>query len=46
MPLDGITSVAPHLVERLDRFRTFTMAHPRLMTARDELEHFLINHRP
>jgi energy-coupling factor transporter ATP-binding protein EcfA2 len=37
MPLDGITSVAPHLVERLDRFRTFTMAHPRLMTARDEL---------
>jgi energy-coupling factor transporter ATP-binding protein EcfA2 len=37
MPLDGITSVAPHMVERLDRFRTFTMAHPRLMTARDEL---------
>jgi hypothetical protein len=37
MPLDGIASAPPHLVERLDHFRAFTMAHPRLMTARDEL---------
>jgi energy-coupling factor transporter ATP-binding protein EcfA2 len=37
MPLDGIASAAPHLIERLERFRKFTMAHPRLVTARDEL---------
>ena len=37
MPLDGIASAAPHLIERLDHFRNFTMAHPRLVTARDEL---------
>lgn len=37
MRLDGIASNAPHLVERLDHFRNFTMAHARLLTARDEL---------
>jgi energy-coupling factor transporter ATP-binding protein EcfA2 len=37
MPLDGLASGAPHLIERLERFRNFTMAHPRLVTARDEL---------
>jgi energy-coupling factor transporter ATP-binding protein EcfA2 len=37
MPLDGIASAAPHLIERLDHFRNFTMAHPRLVTARNEL---------
>jgi energy-coupling factor transporter ATP-binding protein EcfA2 len=29
--------MAPHLIERLEHFRNFTMAHPRLVEARDEL---------
>ena len=37
MRLDSIAAVAPHLIERLERFRNFTMAHPRLVKARDEL---------
>jgi energy-coupling factor transporter ATP-binding protein EcfA2 len=37
MRLDGVAVVAPHLIERLDHFRNFTMAHPRLVAARDEL---------
>jgi hypothetical protein len=37
MRLDGVAAVAPHLIERLDQFRNFTMAHPRLVAARDEL---------
>lgn len=37
MRLDGVAAVAPHLIERLDHFRRFTMAHPQLVTARDEL---------
>lgn len=37
MRLDGVAAVAPHLIERLDCFRNFTMAHPRLVAARDEL---------
>ena len=37
MRLDSVAAVAPHLVERLDRFSTFTMAHPWLVAARDEL---------
>jgi energy-coupling factor transporter ATP-binding protein EcfA2 len=37
MRLDSIAATAPHLIERLERFRNFTMAHPRLMEARDEL---------
>lgn len=37
MRLDGIAAAAPHLIERLEHFRTFTMAHPRLVAARDEL---------
>lgn len=36
MPLE-IASDAPYTAERMERFRAFTMAHPRLMTARDEL---------
>ena len=28
---------APHRIERLDQFRNFTMAHPRLVESRDEL---------
>ena len=37
MRLDSVAAVAPHLIERLDHFSTFTMAHPRLVAARDEL---------
>jgi energy-coupling factor transporter ATP-binding protein EcfA2 len=37
MSLDGFNSAAPQLIERLNQFRDFTMAHPRLLTARDEL---------
>ena len=37
MRLDSIAATAPHLIERLERFRNFTMAHPRLVEARDEL---------
>src|SRR4030095_846094 len=37
MRLDGVAAVAPHLIERLDHFRNFTIAHPRLVAARDEL---------
>lgn len=37
MRLDGVAAVAPHLIERLDQFRNFTIAHPRLVAARDEL---------
>jgi energy-coupling factor transporter ATP-binding protein EcfA2 len=34
---EGIAAIAPHLMQRLDQFSRFTMAHPRLVTARDEL---------
>lgn len=37
MRLDGVAGVAPHVIERLEHFRKFTMAHPRLVAARDEL---------
>lgn len=37
MRLDNIAKTAPHLIERLEHFRNFTMAHPRLVEARDEL---------
>jgi energy-coupling factor transporter ATP-binding protein EcfA2 len=37
MRLDGVAAVAPELVERLHQFCNFTMAHPRLVAARDEL---------
>lgn len=37
MRLDAIAAAAPHLIERLEFFRNFTMAHPRLVAARDEL---------
>jgi len=37
MRLESVASVAPHLVQRLDQFSRFTMAHPRLVAARDEL---------
>jgi energy-coupling factor transporter ATP-binding protein EcfA2 len=37
MRLDSIAVTAPHLIKRLEHFRNFTMAHPRLVEARDEL---------
>ena len=37
MRIDGISTLTPHLHERLDHFRKFTMAHPRLVAAREEL---------
>ncbi len=37
MRLESVAAVAPHLMERLDQFRSFTMAHPHLVAARDEL---------
>lgn len=37
MRLDAIAAAAPHLIERFDHFQKFTMAHPRLVAARDEL---------
>lgn len=37
MRLDNLEATAPHLIERLERFCKFTMAHPRLVEARDEL---------
>jgi AAA domain len=37
MRLESIAATAPHLIERLEHFRDFTMAHPRLVKARDEL---------
>ncbi len=36
MRLESIAAAAPQLIERLDRFRNFTMAHPRLVEARHE----------
>ena len=37
MRFDSIAAKAPQLIECLERFRTFTMAHPMLVRARDEL---------
>jgi len=37
MRLEGVAAIAPHLIEGLEHFRNFTMAHPRLVAARDEL---------
>lgn len=37
MRLESIAAAAPQLIERLDRFRNFTMAHPRLVEARHKL---------
>ena len=37
MRLDGIAAMTPQQTERLEQFRNFTMAHPRLLEARDEL---------
>jgi energy-coupling factor transporter ATP-binding protein EcfA2 len=37
MRLDEIAAVAPEVAKRLEHFRNFTMAHPRLVQARDEL---------
>src|SRR6516225_3839967 len=37
MRLDSIATMAPHLIERLEHFRNFTVAHPRLVEARDKL---------
>lgn len=37
MRIDDIAAVAPEVTKRLKHFRNFTMAHPRLVQARDEL---------
>jgi energy-coupling factor transporter ATP-binding protein EcfA2 len=37
MRLDDIAAVTPEMMKRLEHFRNFTMAHPRLAQARDEL---------
>jgi energy-coupling factor transporter ATP-binding protein EcfA2 len=37
MRLDDIAAVAPEVIKGLEHFRSFTMAHPRLVQARDEL---------
>lgn len=37
MRLDDIAAVAPEVTKRLEHLRNFTMAHPRLVQARDEL---------
>lgn len=37
MRLDDIAAVRPEMMKRLEHFRNFTMAHPRLAQARDEL---------
>jgi energy-coupling factor transporter ATP-binding protein EcfA2 len=37
MRLDEIAVVAPEVTKRLEHFRSFTMAHPRLVQARDAL---------
>jgi len=37
MRLDDIAAAAPEVMKRLEHFRNFTMAHPRLIQARDEL---------
>jgi energy-coupling factor transporter ATP-binding protein EcfA2 len=37
MRLDDIAAVAPEVMKRLEHFRNLTMAHPRLIEARDEL---------
>jgi len=37
MRFDSIAAKAPQLIECLERFRSFTMAHPMLVRARDEL---------
>jgi hypothetical protein len=37
MRLEDIAAVAPEVTKRLEHFRNFTVAHPRLVQARDEL---------
>lgn len=37
MRLDSIATMPHHVIERLAHFRNFTMAHPRLVEARDQL---------
>ena len=37
MRIEGLTFIAPQLLERLERFQCLTVAHPRLLAARDQL---------
>jgi len=37
MRLEGLLSISPHLLKRLERFQCLTVAHPRLLVARDQL---------
>lgn len=37
MRIEGLTFIAPQLLERLERFQCLTVAHPRLVAARDQL---------
>jgi energy-coupling factor transporter ATP-binding protein EcfA2 len=37
MRLEGLISIAPHLLKRLERFQCLTVAQPRLLVARDQL---------
>jgi energy-coupling factor transporter ATP-binding protein EcfA2 len=37
MRVEGLASISPHLLKRLERFQCLTVAHPRLLAARDQL---------
>ena len=37
MRFEGLTSIAPHLLKQLERFQSLTIAHRRLLAARDQL---------
>ena len=37
MPLDSLSSIPPHLLKKLELFHSLTIAHPKLLTARDKL---------
>jgi energy-coupling factor transporter ATP-binding protein EcfA2 len=37
MRLEGLTSISPNLLKRLERFQCLTVAHPLLLAARDQL---------
>src|SRR5512139_1534849 len=37
MRVESLSGIDPQLIERLESFCAFTMAHPRLLAARDQL---------
>ena len=37
MRFEGLTSIGPDLLKQLERFQSLTIAHPRLLAARDQL---------